>query len=912
LSDFDRGTEAKVDGARTRAASRSRPATRFRRLVAGRQRRRIAFLAVASLLGTAAVAVAGPSGSFVDGGDSQQQANGIVKFGPINPDNGFPDWYRDSRGNEVEPCLQAADPNCNAPEVPDPDQPTSFPDNFPGEFFYWTGEAALTANGGNDVLAEFALEGTFAAEVPRFPDQMVFTRTRYRIRGGLQPDTDYKITNPYGVDIVHTDPGSTELFVTEDIGAAAGAFGDLFAGQVGPLLKWDTPGAPAGYLGDPAVPHTVTGSRFETNFVKIEGPGVGGPGNPNPCPGQEATGSPDCIYTDLFSIMGKESTRGGVDVGRATYSRAAAEDAKPQLDVLAESKADKDIIVRDTVAGTGRRFATTGLEESDGRYFAHIDVQGELPSEVEVVNQSDIPQTVKKVKVTDQLTGAALYDADTDNLHVTAETSDKHKPLTELKVAGYDKALSDTGAVDISETVPPNAVKVTSSGGGSVEIPVQIQGAGLPPLPLVAMAGSDQTVEQGVEVTLDGTTSTGNIDSYEWTGPDGIELTGADSPKATFTAPDVPGDYTFTLKVTGPDGSPPAVTSKEDTVVVHVSEVRAADARIAFAGNVLADNASITVPQNLAVTLDGGQSVGAAAFTWSQLSGPTVDLGSANQSKLTFTFPKTATPVQLQLQVRNPQTPPSACDADSCATAVITLNPEPDTLATTKARFVTNGSRWVIDGTATSTKSNKVTVYSGRALNPDMKIGTSDVLSDGTWSVDVRDSVIPTTTCACVTAVSDRGGLVVANLEKPQDLPPTTVDPGEPPAAPVATAAAAAPLAAAVPLAGARVAAAALAPARVAAPATVTAASVASAGVPVTVSVPTGASIVRLRVLTTANKALFSTFKKVKGGTKVKMKIKSAKLRRQLRAGKRYVLEVRAGTARNRLGKATRKVIRVR
>jgi len=76
--------------------------------------------------------------------------------------------------------------------------------------------------------------------------------------------------------------------------------------------------------------------------------------------------------------------------------------------------------------------------------------------------------------------------------------------------------------------------------------------------------------------------------------------------------------------------------------------------------------------------------------------------------------------------------------------------------------------------------------------------------------------------------------------------------------------------------------------------------------------VPRGASLVRLRVLTTANKALFSTFTKVKGGTNVKIKVRSAALRKQLRAGKRYVIEVRAGTARNRLGKATRKTIRVR
>ena len=44
----------------------------------------------------------------------------------------------------------------------------------------------------------------------------------------------------------------------------------------------------------------------------------------------------------------------------------------------------------------------------------------------------------------------------------------------------------------------------------------------------------------------------------------------------------------------------------------------------------------------------------------------------------------------------------------------------------------------------------------------------------------------------------------------------------------------------------------------------------------------------------------------------MKVKIRSAKLRKQLRSGKRYVIEVRAGTARNRLGKPTRKVLRIR
>jgi hypothetical protein len=913
LSRIDRGTDARDDRARTRASSGSRRTSHLGRALRGRSRRNVAFLVLAMLLGATAVAVAGPSGGWNEGG--LQATGGVVKFGPINPVNGFPDWYRDSNGEEVEACLSNFDPLCNAPlPAPNPDAQVSFPDNFPDEFFYFTGEASMTANGGNDVLALYTIEGTYEGG----NTQTVFGRTRYRIRGGLQPGAEYTVTNPYGVDTLVAGDDAT-IFVTEDVGVGSGNFGGLFEGQVGPFLKWTGTDAPAGYLGDPGTPHAVTGSPFGTNFVKIEGPGVGGPANPNPCPGLDASSSPDCIYTDLFSILGKKSTKGGVDVARASYTLSGP-DAKPQLDIMAESKADQDIVVQDTVSGAGRRFQVTPLEREAGRYFAHVDVQGTRPEKVQVVNRKDIPQTVKEIPVTDHVTGTALYNADTDTLHVAAASSDATLAKNLLTVTGFNKPLdAATGAVDITTVAPTSTVTVKSDRGGKAEIPVQVQGAGLPPLPLTALAGGDQTVEQGTQVTLDGSASTGNIDGYQWTGPAGVALTGAATSKATFTAPSTPGDYTFTLKVTGPDGTPPVVTSKEDTIVVHVSEVRNVEPRIAFANNLTSPTTPIAVDQNASVTLDGTQSVGASAFQWEKVRGPAVDLGTTDQGALTFTFPKTTQDLVLRLTVRNPTAVSSGrCTPTTCASVEVTLTPKADELTTTKARFVTNDSRWVIDGTATSIDRNRVTVYSGRALDPAMKIGTADVLADHTWSVDVRASTVPTTTCACVTAVSDRGGSIVALLEKPANLPPTTVDPGTPPATNVAAAgtAARAPLAAAVPLAGARIAPAvtggALATRAVTAPATIRAASIATTGVPVTVNVPTGATLVRLRVLTTAGTPLLSTFKKVKGGTKVKVNIRSAKLRRKVRAGKRIVVEVRTGTAKNRLGKAVRKTVRVR
>jgi hypothetical protein len=909
LSRIDRGTDAKVDRARTRAQSVS-PRTRYiRRLVAGNPRRSVPFLALGALLAVVGVAFAGPAGSIITGTDSTDNNNGLVKFGPVNPDYGFPDWYRDSNGVELELCIDARDPNCNAPPVPNPDAAPTFPDNFPDEAFYMLADNNMTANGGNVVLAEYAVEGAFGAGPVKQGDQMVFGRTRYRIRGGLQPDTQYKITNPYGVDYVRTDPGATDLFVTEDAGAAVGAFGAIFNGQVGPFLTWTGTDAPAGYIGDPAILHTVTGSPFDTNFVKIEGPGIGGANNPNPCPDLTPTTSPDCIYSDQFNITGKKSTRGGVEVARTAYSRAA-DGSGIQLDVMAESKAAQDIVVQDPNAPADRRFPITPLTNEGGRYFAHLDVQGTLPDTVDVVNRADVPPTVKHVPVIDHLTGTALYDTDTHKLHVTAESSDKTSAPV-LKVKTFAGTPLVSGAVDIDTQVPADTVTVTSSQGGSVVVPVKVQGAGIPPLALSANAGADQTVEQGVDVTLDGSGSTGNIDSMKWTAPDGITLTDATSEHPTFTAPSTAGDYTFTLEVTGPDGTPPTTRTVSDTVTIHVNDVQTAAAKVAFANAVVDPATPITVPQNRALTLDGTQSVGAGAFSWTQVSGPAVDLGTADQGTLTFTFPTTTSDVVLRLTVRNPGVAAADCTATTCSSVDITLRPETDALAITKARFTANGSRWVVTGTATSTNNNNVQVYSGLSIDPSRKIGSSPVLADKTWSVDVRGSTIPVTTCQCVTVVSDRGGQISSfPLEKPQNLPPTTVPPTVP-GAPTTVSVASAGPAARVPLLGVAGAAAA-APARVAAPAAVSAATFGAAGVPVTVAVPTGATLVRLRVLTTANKALFSTFKKVKGGTKVKVRVRSAKLRKRLRAGKRYVIEVRAGTARNHLGKATRKSIRVR
>lgn len=89
----------------------------------------------------------------------------------------------------------------------------------------------------------------------------------------------------------------------------------------------------------------------------------------------------------------------------------------------------------------------------------------------------------------------------------------------------------------------------------------------------VAYAGSDQSVNEGGLVTLDGSASTdaeNNNLTYRWTAPAGITLSSTTAAKPTFTAPQVTAntDYTFSLTVN--NGT---VDSPADQVVINVKNV---------------------------------------------------------------------------------------------------------------------------------------------------------------------------------------------------------------------------------------------------------------------------------------------------------------------------------------------------
>ncbi|MFG1610371.1 hypothetical protein [Actinoplanes sp. NPDC049265] len=474
--------------------------------------------------------------------------------GPINPDNGFPRWYKDANGVRLELATDPADPNTPAVgERPDPAAPVSFPDNFPDEAFYFLAEAELPIGGGprpGRARVILALEAAFALEVPQDGQQQVFARVRVRIDNGV-PGAAYVFTHPYG----ETDPlvadENGRVFVTEDIGAAALAFDTVVGdGEVAPFLRWDS-GAPDGYLGIGGVDHTVTGSPFGTDFVRITGPGAGGPGV-------------DEVSTNLFSLQGRLATVAGAEVTRAVYTRTGG---LAVADVFATSE-----------EGQTLRAAGATLRADQTHYQVRAELGTAPPGTIALVNTTDQPPTTVTTPLVDAVTiRTAGYDTAARRLTVEAISSDLDGP--KLTVTGFGDLTDGSGTFEPVDA-PPATVEVTSAHGGSHARHVLIDGPADPADPLTAEAGPDRAVVPGDLVVLDASASTGPATGFAWAQTAGTPVTLSDpsAPRTTFTAP-APGPLRFQVTVNGTETDTVAIvvtapSPAVDTLTVGRAEFR--------------------------------------------------------------------------------------------------------------------------------------------------------------------------------------------------------------------------------------------------------------------------------------------------------------------------------------------------
>lgn len=167
------------------------------------------------------------------------------------------------------------------------------------------GVMTATANADGGIVINSSLKATTTASTA-FTSTTTSTTTAMTT-DGFTPvaETTTEPTTDGGTVIAAKGSGSgsgggtnsAEINTTEDIGCGSAPcdFRASLEGKISRFLRWDpavAPAAPAGYLGNPNVTHAITGSPFNTNIFKVDGPNVGGPGI-------------NSIQTNLFTLAGK-------------------------------------------------------------------------------------------------------------------------------------------------------------------------------------------------------------------------------------------------------------------------------------------------------------------------------------------------------------------------------------------------------------------------------------------------------------------------------------------------------------------------------------------------------------------------------------------------------------------------------
>ena len=162
-----------------------------------------------------------------------------------------------------------------------------------------------------------------------------------------------------------------------------------------------------------------------------------------------------------------------------------------------------------------------------------------------------------------------------------------------------------------------------------------------------AVAGADQSVNEGVEVSLDGSSSSspnGYALSYSWqqTGGSSVSLTNANSATASFT-PEVSADanLTFELTVTDSVGS-----TASDEIIISVNNAPTASVSVEQQSG--DEGASIFVSGELSSDSDSGS---IASYEWSQLAGTEATFSSTDEASTTITLPLISADENLSFQL---------------------------------------------------------------------------------------------------------------------------------------------------------------------------------------------------------------------------------------------------------------------
>ncbi|WP_122610252.1 Ig-like domain-containing protein [Pseudomonas viridiflava] len=692
----------------------------------------------------------------------------------------FPMWYQDENQLSMELCQSRAASSRVAATTPpaymcillaepgifDDAQPMIFPDNWPPEAFWFLAETTIADNAaGYGVDAYVAgIEAAFASENPVDGDQQSFARIRIRVNVPLAGT--YTITHPYGVETVNvTAPGRRAINITRDIGIGApGNFSGAVGGAIGPFLRSvngpytevnpDT-GATETFVGDPNLNEAVTGSPFNTNFLRITGPA-------------------GTIQSNVFSLSGKvldNRQQTQVEIDRATYRRTAA---GVRAEVFAKADSSSSLCFRETIAllpgPPATPCQTSLLGDNNGLFFGQRLGSGAVPAVI-VVTATNPTGTTRPTAVSAKLTDVvkvqtARYSWDNHSLLIEATSTDE-VVIPDMVAQGYGR-LSKSGTlqrITVADlTQPPASVTVKSAAGGSDTEAVVVVGTapdtGENQAP-ISNADSGST-SFGVPITLSVLTNDSDPDgdnplgiialTQPAAGQGTVALNGTTS--VVYTPPAVvnaPLTTTFTYKAQDAKGlasvNPATVTI---TVAPNQAPTAVADSvatlGVAIPINVLAND---TDPE-------GNVPLAVASLTQPAAGRGTV---SSNGTVITYTPPATVTTAFTTTFTYIARDAFGALSTPATVTVQVSPRPAAETFAVTASTVqARSGGRfnWDFTGTSSVTTGNTITVQVSTP-NGVVTLGSTTVPVTGRWRLTLNNTLVVPSANPTATIRSSQG-----------------------------------------------------------------------------------------------------------------------------------------------------------
>ncbi|WNZ86404.1 Ig-like domain-containing protein [Pseudomonas sp. P108] len=692
----------------------------------------------------------------------------------------FPMWYQDENQLSMELCQSRAASSRVAATTPpaymcillaepgiyDDAQPMIFPDNWPPEAFWFLAETTIADNAaGYGVDAYVAgIEAAFASENPADGDQQSFARIRIRVN--VPVAGTYTITHPYGVETVNvTAPGRRAINITRDIGIGApGNFTGAVNGAIGPFLRSvngpytevnpDT-GATETFVGDPNLNEAVTGSPFNTNFLRITGPA-------------------GTIQSSVFSLSGKvldNRQQTQVEIDRATYRRTAA---GVRAEVFAKASNSSTLCFRETVAllpgPPPTPCQTSLLGDNNGLFFGHRLGTGAVPPVI-VVTATNPAGTTRPTAVSAKLTDVvkvqtARYNWANHSLLIEATSSDE-VAIPDMVAQGYGR-LSKTGTlqrITVADlTQPPATVTVKSAaGGGDTEAVVVVGSApdtGENQAPITnADSGSTSF---GVPITLSLLTNDSDPDgdnplgitalTQPAAGQGSVALNGTTS--VVYTPPAVvnaPLTTTFTYKAQDAKG---LASANPATVTITVAPNQAPTA--------VADSVAtlgVAIPIN--VLANDTDPEGNVPLAVNSLTQPAAGRGtvSTDGTVITYTPPATVTTAFTTTFTYIARDAFGALSTPATVTVQVSPRPAAETFAVTASTVqARSGGRfnWDFTGTSSVTTGNTITV---QVTTPSglVTLGTTTVPLTGRWRLTLNNTLVVPSANPTATIRSSQG-----------------------------------------------------------------------------------------------------------------------------------------------------------